>query len=172
MEIYCGDMWDFAKDGNWIAVTINKVVKDNGRLVMGAGVADQARKRYRNPDIDLIFGKEIRRGVEVPFMTYPDARIYGIPTKNHYKDRTSIQLLNEGAAHLERIIDESLFAENKPKVVCPLLGAGAGGLSPTLVFGLMRSRFKHTDLIIPLTRKDYERIFTGQYVEGKTLRFT
>ena len=47
-----GDIWK--SDCDIIAITTNGVVKKNGELVMGRGIASQAKQRY--PDIPKILG--------------------------------------------------------------------------------------------------------------------
>lgn len=159
-------MWDLAKPRNTIVIPINKVLKPNGELVMGAGVAEQARRRYEQ--LELYFGQQLSIGEEYVHIPMGNGVwLAGIPTKNHFKDKTTKEMLEKAIVYLEKVMYGT-----HGKTVCPLLGAGLGGLDSMYVFRKMREHFKSTDLIIPLTRKDYERIFTGRYDVGKTLRLS
>lgn len=56
------DLWD-APVGAWIGITTNGVVKADGRLVMGAGVAREARDRF--PGLDAELGRLVRQNGNV-----------------------------------------------------------------------------------------------------------
>ena len=62
MRIIYGDFWDLAKKLNIdvLCVTTNNIVKNNGELVMGAGIAKQFRDRF--PELARHFGEILERG--------------------------------------------------------------------------------------------------------------
>lgn len=53
-----GDMWSSLKDADYFLVTTNSFVKNNGDLVMGAGIAKQMRDKV--PGIAARFGTAIK----------------------------------------------------------------------------------------------------------------
>lgn len=91
-----GDMWTALNQVNHFIITTNAIVKRNGALVMGRGIAQQVRDRY--PGIDVECGRAIERG------QYPDQQ-YGLilnvsgdlglfQVKRHYKDVADIHLIH------------------------------------------------------------------------------
>lgn len=52
-----GDMWRAFDDADLFLITTNAVLKSNWALVMGRGIAKQARDRF--PGIDLAIGRQI-----------------------------------------------------------------------------------------------------------------
>ena len=52
-----GDMWDSYDDVNMFCITTNNAIKKNGALVMGRGIAKEAKDRF--PGLDLRLGSLI-----------------------------------------------------------------------------------------------------------------
>ncbi|MFW6042645.1 MAG: hypothetical protein ACOC9C_03095, partial [Chloroflexota bacterium] len=52
-------MWTAYDDADLFLITTNSTLKKNGALVMGRGIAQQARNRF--PGLDLALGREIAR---------------------------------------------------------------------------------------------------------------
>lgn len=112
-----------------ICFTSNGVVKTNGELVMGAGIAKAFR--YRWPDLPKRFGAVVRLdGNRVQYyeqqLTYEkDIFIVSFPTKNHWKDDSDIELIKKSANELIQLTDRMKWKSvglTKP-------GCGLGGLS-------------------------------------------
>lgn len=91
-----GNMWDSLNEVDHFIITTNAIVKRNGALVMGAGIAKKVRDN--NPGIDVLCGQAIERG------QYPDQQ-YGVilnvsgnlglfQVKRHYKDYADINLIH------------------------------------------------------------------------------
>ncbi len=57
MRIQVGDMWTAYDDADLFVITTNGIITKDYRLVMGRGIALQAKERL--PDIDLVLGSEI-----------------------------------------------------------------------------------------------------------------
>ena len=60
MEEVCGDIWQYPADV--ICITTNGSVKNDGRAVMGRGVALQAKQRWPELILDDILGRQLRAG--------------------------------------------------------------------------------------------------------------
>ena len=147
MAIYnVGNMWDRLKEphNEIFLVTTNNVLKTNGELVMGAGVAKQATLRF--PKIAFIMGETIRKLPtdynffildEVPsWNTLYGQHIYvgAIQTKRHYRDNSDIELVRNSIKKLNE------FANTiNTNINCPLPGVGLGGLKAEVVKKLTNS---------------------------------
>lgn len=89
-NLVCGNV--FESNCDYIGVTTNSIVKRNGELVMGAGVALEAKTI--NPELPKLFGDWILRknivggfyGIIPPL----DGKHFAIQTKRHYKDKSNI----------------------------------------------------------------------------------
>lgn len=122
MNIIRGNLWSYQAKNRPVAVTTNGIVRYNGSLVMGAGVALQAAQRF--PDLPARLGCDIKQYGNV-VMYYPDIEIISFPTKNHYKDPSSLDLIANSAKQL------AFFLLHRPEisVVLPPPGCGLGKLS-------------------------------------------
>jgi len=112
-----GNIWDF--DG-FHCVTTNSVVKQNGELVMGRGVALDAATRY--PSIPKKLGDLVKQYGNKPFIFF-DEKIISFPTKHHWKNPSDIELIiksSKSIALLAEIYNLTVFL-TRP-------GCGNGGL--------------------------------------------
>ena len=97
--------------------------------VMGAGLALEFKKRF--PDLQkpyqaLCTGKILVPGKPAFARLYSE-HWYGVvffPTKNHWKDESRIQWIDEGLAVLRELINR----RNIDSIAIPMLGCGLGGL--------------------------------------------
>lgn len=89
-----GNIVDFWLLGNVIGITTNGFVKDNGRCVMGRGIALSIRDRV--PDIDLQIGWHIRAKGNVP-QYFPDAKIFTFPVKHNWWEKADLELIAQSA---------------------------------------------------------------------------
>jgi len=133
-----GNMWEVFDEVDHFIITTNAVVKNNGALVMGAGIAKQVRDSF--PGIDADMGAAIYKhcGPDCPLKD----RFYGIllgrkigmfQVKHHYKDDADLRLIQQSAGVLDVIATHSpgrTFALNFP-------GIGNGKLDYHDVYGLI-----------------------------------
>lgn len=114
-----GDL--FEQEG-WIAITTNGVVKRDHRLVMGAGIAKYARDKWR--DIDLLFGKYVKENGNIPCpLEY--IKVISFPTKHHYKENSSIELIKSSALWIKKWADKKSI----DKIYLSRVGCGMGNLN-------------------------------------------
>ena len=118
IEIH-GDIWK--STANVICVTTNSIIKSNGELVMGVGIAKQAALRY--PELPKVFGTHVAKFGNSPCVYHAiDGKIIvSLPTKYHWKDKSNMQLICQSV-----FIIQSIF--NKETVALPRPGCGCGGL--------------------------------------------
>ena len=112
-----GDLW--SSDHEYKIITTNGVVRNDGSLVMGKGVALQAALRF--PDIPKILGEYVKTFGNVP-MIFNDYKIITFPTKNHWIDKSDIKLIERSAVQIYNLLPrETTAAMTRP-------GCGNGGL--------------------------------------------
>lgn len=118
-----GNIWEEKCD--WLCITTNGVVMNNGRAVMGAGIALQAKQRC--PDIDLILAKKIKEKGNIVhcLLKYENKWIIAFPTKNDWKHQSDIKLIEQSAKQLKEHYDKQV---KKPVVCLPKPGCANGGL--------------------------------------------
>lgn len=122
-----GDIW--AMDGDLLCVTTNLKVNSDGEAVMGGGIAREARELY--PTIGKELGRAIRDGRRtVVFSGILDQWGMGrdlcaFPTKDHYKNPSTLELIEESAQALASLIE----VRGYKNVLLPRPGCGLGGLT-------------------------------------------
>jgi len=152
-----GNIWDYHDQGHYVAITTNGVLDRDGNLVMGAGIALEAKNKFREvkhilPEtisvgifpIEKILGEHVKYNRNVPCFL-EGIRIVSFPTKNLWRDPSSIELI----CNSFRLICSQLWwsdevdlvdpnykddgviapdSPNHPQIYCPLPGCGNGGL--------------------------------------------
>jgi len=126
LNVVNGNLWDFyINDGRHpaspVIVTTNGVLKEDGKLVMGKGVALSATYKY--PDIDAILGRMVKWYGNKPFYI-KGANMISWPTKHDWRYDSSMSLIVEGAYIIKEMID---FYDFK-YVYSPWPGCGNGNL--------------------------------------------
>lgn len=114
-----------AKGYDAICVTTNGIVKKDGSLVMGAGIALQFKNKY--PDLPFILGRKVATYGNQPFYvrTNTGQSIVSFPTKENYKDKSSLDLIISSAQRIKNLANKFYWT----KVAIPAPGVGLGGLS-------------------------------------------
>lgn len=105
-----GDMWSVLTSVDHFIVTTNAVVKNDGALVMGAGLAKQARDRQ--PGLDKMFGTAIKLwhdpGEPYGCMLWANNTFGMFQVKHHYKDQANMHLIIYSTGMLQA------FAQSNP----------------------------------------------------------
>ena len=115
-----GNIWDFHSDGV-VAITTNGIVKKDGTLVMGKGIALQASDKF--PGLAKELGHLVSEYGNRPFY-FSEFKILTIPVKNNYKDDADIDLIKRSCRLLPHFAD--YWKLEKIYMVRP--GCGFGGL--------------------------------------------
>lgn len=123
-----------------ICTTTNMIVKNDGCLVMGGGVAKLFLDEF--PGIDKMFGTIIKRsGNRQMIQVVPyerDSSIYylvGFPTKIDWKNPSPLWLIERS---MKQLIAFRAMAGSR-KVLLPCPGTGLGGLTKEQVIPLIES---------------------------------
>jgi len=128
MRIVYGDIWTVQAD--FRGITTNGTVKKNGCVVMGRGVALQARDKY--PGIDCELGQRIlNEGNHVHMLR---GEVFSFPVKRDWWEPASIGLIKQSVGEL------TILAQWFPKAVfaIPMPGTGNGHLAPEIVWPLLQ----------------------------------
>lgn len=112
------NLWNF--DG-YKCITTNGVIKANGCLVMGAGLALYAKRKF--PSIDLVLGDYVKaKGNRCAII--PEWKIISFPTKNEWKEKSDIELIKKSCKEVMFIADKYKI----DKIGISKVGCGNGQL--------------------------------------------
>lgn len=146
-----GDIW---VQKGWIGITTNGTVTPEGRLIMGAGQALQAKKLY--PDLPKFFGQLItERGNQIYFN--PKHGVFNFPTKEYWRDLSTVEIVDRSCKQLyDWMTEESHFyiadkreKRDPPNVFLVPPGCGLGGLDyQSQVRPVLVKYFEHLPLYI------------------------
>lgn len=122
MQYIDGDIFEYHKQPNSaICIPTNGIVKRNGELVMGAGMALLAKQKF--PELPYRLGRLVKEnGLRVEY--FPEYRLFAFPTKQNWKENGDIELIRKSAFEL----DDSVHKLGIKKVYLPRVGAGLGKL--------------------------------------------
>jgi len=126
-------------------VTTNGIVKKNGDLVMGAGVAREAKRRFN--ELPHIFGQNIDKNGNHVYIVEK----YGIasfPTKHHWKNDSDINLIAQSCREL------LFLSKSWDYILLTRPGCGLGKLSWVDVRPVLASYFDDDKFILVHPYKD------------------
>jgi hypothetical protein len=132
------DIWKKHDEGEWICITTNGTLNKQGYLVMGKGIALEAKKRYK--DIPETLGAEVELfGNEVTYIG--KYKMFFLPTKDNWRDKSDINLIKRSCLELSSLVTDMGLS----KVYIPMVGCGCGGLDwkrvKEEIGGLLDNRF-------------------------------
>lgn len=134
-----GDFFSYAdeQDIKVLVCTTNQVVKADGRLVMGAGIARTFRDQFL--DLDKIWGRqtEFKKSSLTVSWDYLPYVLIGFPTKYHWRDPSDIRLIRKSLRKLEELVDYYNF----DRILMTRPGCGNGGFRWSEIYKEM----KHLD---------------------------
>jgi hypothetical protein len=120
------NLWTFDPGGIavWRGIPTNGVVR-NGKLIMGAGVAKDAKIKY--PSLPEIFGRGVEERGNIPIFTTPynGESVFSFPTKHSYNSDADINLIINSAA----VLAQKALTYTEQDFVLPRPGVGLGNLS-------------------------------------------
>lgn len=131
-----GNLFDYPV----IVIPTNGIVKSNGKLVMGAGVALEARNKFK--DIDKYFGKQVQLfGNIVHYNEYHlhsniieiATIVFSFPTKHHYNNNSDLNLIENSTKQLISKVNILKLKE----IYLPKVGCGKGNLDWSQVKSLL-----------------------------------
>lgn len=123
MILKTGDMWSAWDKVDLFLITTNATVTKNQCLVMGRGIAGEARARF--PGLDMMLGGEIRyvagwRYGLLVSSQWPEKKLGCFQVKVDWRDKADMELIGLSAAMLCR------WCEKHPKATVALNFPGIG----------------------------------------------
>lgn len=134
-----GDFFEYAEQEcpEVLVCTINQIVRANGELVMGAGIAKAFRDKYRG--LAAAWGAQTKYKESGVIYSISDCTefLVGFPTKYDWKDKSDIELIKKSLKELEQMVDDFSF----DSVLMTRPGCGNGGFE----WSEIRPLLKHLD---------------------------
>lgn len=109
-----GNIWDYLGPNSLIGITTNGFVKKNSRCVMGAGVAKQARDRFK--DLDLELGIRINLKGNKVYLFW-ERGLFTFPVKHNWNEDADLELIEKSCEQLKVMM--RLFPEKRFFLVRP-----------------------------------------------------
>lgn len=129
-----GNMWSIFETTNNFVITTNPIIKQNGEVVMGAGIAKQARDKffYLAHDFGLVLERDGYSNVGY-INKYNGTNIWWFMVKNHWGSNAQLDIIQDSTTELAYIARHSAdrFDLNFP-------GIGNGKLQRDLVLPYLR----------------------------------
>lgn len=106
-----GNFMDHLSEYDLVLFTANSIIKTNGRLVMGAGIAKDFRDTFK--DLDKYLGQRIKHKSEFNLYVeweemYKNPMIGAFQTKINYKSPSNLELISRS---VDKLID---YAKHRP----------------------------------------------------------
>lgn len=120
-EIINKDIWEIREFYDCTCITTNGILKKDESLVMGAGIALQAARKF--PDLPKIIGFYVKKNGNKPVFL-SNYKLITFPTKNHWKDNSDIKLITQSAELIVEIVNYLKLE----RILSPPPGCGNGNL--------------------------------------------
>ena len=150
MKYAHGNIWDYYNKGHLITITTNGTVK-NGKCVMGAGIALQAKQKF--PEVPEQLGKLIQEFGNIPFF-FSDINLITIPTKHEFFNRFSdIKLIEKGLIWLNKFQTHRLLnlaPTDTPEICVTQFGTANGHLDWNIVKPIMEKHLNDMFVCVEL----------------------
>ena len=140
MKELTADIWNYYNSGYTIAIPTNGTVNVKGQLVMGRGLAAQAKGvRYDLPMIlGLLVGTHLY-GNHVHHISC--RRIFTFPVKHNWWELADINLIQRSAEELLGKVEKYRDELKEDGVLIPRVGCGAGKLQWEVVRPVLEAVF-------------------------------
>ena len=133
------NIFDMIGKADYLAITTNGIIKNNGDGVCGAGLALAAKKYI--PNIEQILGWNLTKNGNIPCLLgeYGGTKFISFPTKHHFKNNSDIELIKQSA---------KLIRNFEGKVAISRPGCSLGGLNYDVVKPIIADIFPEDRFII------------------------
>lgn len=135
MQLIKGNIWESASQN--IAITTNSVIRTDGSLVMGAGIAKEAALKY--PDLAYKAGQLISALNKhtkwygfIGSFSYPDRNIYLFQTKTLFTRPSCLKLIEHSTEMMIEYLNQ-----NPIEISLNFPGIGKGGLDSKKVLPII-----------------------------------
>lgn len=126
-----GNMWDVFEQAELFLITTNSTVTKDGRLVMGAGIAKQAKLKYRG--LDKKMGTAVLKAcgnLGEYNLLFGQGKLAGFQVKYYWGDNADLDLIQRSTNKLLEL-PEMIIHLNFP-------GIGNGKLDRTKVYDIIK----------------------------------
>lgn len=132
-----GNMWSIWPKADLFLITTNGTVKNNGALVMGAGIAKQAKQKW--PKLPFVLGAAIKKYKGEPYHIlvspeYPKNKLGCFQVKHHWADNADLGLIEQGV----RSLNWWSTQHNDPNIHLNFPGIGNGKLNIDSVWPIVK----------------------------------
>lgn len=135
MKLVFGDVWGVAGSFSAICILTNGIIKNNGELVMGKGLALEASQRF--PQLPRVIGSFVKQYGNRVFNLGKDEstgiRLISFPTKHDWKDASNLELIAQSCIQLVELVNKN----NWELILLPRPGVGLGNLKWSDVEGIL-----------------------------------
>lgn len=124
-----GDMWSVFGKTTIFMITTNPIMKKDGSIVMGRGIAKQAKEKF--PSIPFDFGEQRRKmflnTYNVGYIgTYEDQDVWYFMVKDHWANKARLDIISNACAEIKTWVS---FSEKGERIDLNFPGIGNGGLT-------------------------------------------
>lgn len=134
MILCSGDMWEEFNTSDLFLVTTNSWITKEGKLVMGRGIAREARDRF--PGLDKTLGMKIKHLSKYGLLvsdSWPKKVLGAFQVKYDFKDLASLELIEYSVWCLQKFLNDHTVMN----VNLNFPGIGNGGLDPLDVLDIV-----------------------------------
>jgi len=142
MQLERGNMWSIFFDTDIFMITTNPIIKKDGGVVMGRGIALEAKTRF--PDLPYDFGDELKISQnyqEEPRVgyinTYEQTQIWYFMVKEHWAAPASTEIIHESVQKLNWYHNKRYNEWQNIRIDLNFPGIGNGGLPREQVLPLL-----------------------------------
>lgn len=125
MKLHQGNIWSILETTDLLLFTSNSTLNKDGHLVMGAGIAKEAKERF--PMFPKLLGNKIKAinkvGQWYGVLASPNYKVGAFQTKTDWKLPSTLELIEYSTEMLIQI------APNYERIDMPVAGCGHGGLN-------------------------------------------
>lgn len=127
MQEITGNILNYKNKADAICVTTNGIIKKDGNAVMGAGVAKVFAQAYPNlpAELGLRLNAYGNRVYLFPKYDGNKADVISFPTKNHWRDKSNLKLIETSLKQLVHIA----YISRYEMIILPRPGCANGGLN-------------------------------------------
>lgn len=123
-----GNMWSIYDQTDEFIITTNAITTRRGKLVMGRGIAKEARDRFPGLDEELA-RVVIAEGPEYGFVSLPLLDVSIFQVKHHWKDKADPWLIEKSV----NMLTEHAKANPEMRFDINYPGIGNGGLAKWII---------------------------------------
>lgn len=134
-----GNMWSIFPATHIFMITTNPVIKNNGGVVMGRGIAKQAKDRWKR--LPFVFGKNLQKSGYRNIGRIGDfngTSIWWFMVKSHWAENAKLDIIQASTDMLDENFGNGIEKELRLRVDLNFPGIGNGGLEREAVLPILQ----------------------------------